>query len=123
MQQLWLIPTIPLAGAAINGLFGRRLPKAVVNAVAIGSVLLSFLWVLKVLSGLGIFGHEAPEHAYVEHYFTWIQSGALNIGFDLRSTASPPSCCWSLPASACSSTSTPPATWRTRAAITGSSRT
>src|SRR5215204_5656813 len=83
MQHLWLIPTIPLAGAALNGLFGRRLPKALINAVAIGSVLLSFLWVLKVLFGIGIFGHEAPEHAYVEHYFTWIQSGALRIGFDL----------------------------------------
>ncbi len=60
MHHLWLIPTIPLAGAAINGLFGRRLPKSVINIVAIGSVLLSFLWVLKVLSGLGMFGHEAP---------------------------------------------------------------
>jgi NADH-quinone oxidoreductase subunit L len=83
MQHLWLIPTIPLAGAAINGLFGRRLPKATINLVAIGSVLLSFLWVLKVLSSLGMFGHDAPEHAYLEHYFTWIQSGALNVGFDL----------------------------------------
>src|SRR6476469_2498979 len=82
MQHLWLIPTIPLAGAAINGLFGRRMPKSLVNVVAIGSVLLSFLWVLKVLSGLGMFGHDAPEHAYLEHYFTWIQSGPLNIGLD-----------------------------------------
>jgi NADH-quinone oxidoreductase subunit L len=83
MQHLWLVPTIPLAGAAINGLFGRRLPKSVINVVAIGSVLLSLLWVLKILSGLGMFGHEAPEHAYIERYFTWIQSGTLNIGFDL----------------------------------------
>ena len=82
MQHLWLIPTIPLAGAAINGLFGRRMPKSMVNVVAIGSVLLSFLWVLKVLSSLGMFGNDAPEHAYLEHYFTWIQSGPLNIGLD-----------------------------------------
>ena len=39
-MQLWLIPLFPLAGFLINGIFGRRLPKAVVNAVAIGSVLL-----------------------------------------------------------------------------------
>src|SRR5687768_1049296 len=83
MHHLWLIPTIPLAGAAINGFFGRRLPKSIINAVAIGSVLLSFLWVLKVLSGLGMFGHEAPSTAHIEHYFTWIQSGPLNVGFDL----------------------------------------
>jgi NADH-quinone oxidoreductase subunit L len=86
MQHLWLIPTIPLIGAALNGLFGRRFGKPLINAIAIGSVFLSFLWVLKVLFGIGIFGggHEGSEHgAYIERYFTWIQSGTLNVGFDL----------------------------------------
>ena len=52
-MQLWLIPILPLAGFILNGLFGRRLSKAAVNAIAVGSVLLSFLWVLKTLSGAG----------------------------------------------------------------------
>ena len=77
-MNLWLIPVLPLIGAAINGLFGRRLPKAAINAIAIGSVALSFAWVLKTLTGLW-----PLEHAYVERYFTWIQSGALQIGADL----------------------------------------
>src|SRR6185503_1667115 len=83
-MQLWLIPRLPLAGFAINGLFGRRLAKPAINAVAVGSVLLSFLWVLKTLSALGVFGggENALEQAYQEHYFTWIQSGSLNIGVD-----------------------------------------
>ena len=34
MQQLWLIPILPLLGFAINGLFGRRFSKAAVNTVA-----------------------------------------------------------------------------------------
>jgi NADH-quinone oxidoreductase subunit L len=76
-MQLWLIPILPLAGFLINGLFGRRFSKGVVNAFAIGSVVLAFLWVLKTLFGLG--GIEA---AYTEHYFTWIQSGALSVGCD-----------------------------------------
>ena len=76
-MQLWLIPILPLAGFLINGLFGRRFSKGLVNAFAIGSVVLAFLWVLKTLFGLG--GIEA---AYTEHYFTWIQSGALSVGFD-----------------------------------------
>ena len=76
-MNLWLIPIFPLAGFLINGLAGRRLPKAVINAVAIGSVLLSFLWVLKVLFSAG-----SLETAVVEHYFTWIQSGSINIGCD-----------------------------------------
>src|SRR6202521_3692523 len=82
-MQLWLIPLLPLAGFAVNGLVGRRLPKAAINAIAVGSVLLSFLWVLKTLSALGVFsGGNALEEAYREHYFTWIQSGLLNIGVD-----------------------------------------
>ena len=76
-MQLWLIPILPLAGFLINGLFGRRFSKGLVNAFAIGSVVLAFLWVLKTLSGLG--GMNA---VYTEHYFTWIQSGALSVGFD-----------------------------------------
>src|SRR3954464_6138631 len=82
-MQLWLIPLLPLAGFAVNGLLGRRLPKIAINVVAVGSVFLSFLWVLKTLSTLGVFGAGNPlEQAYTEHYYTWIQSGMLNIGVD-----------------------------------------
>jgi NADH-quinone oxidoreductase subunit L len=78
MQHLWLIPAFPLAGFLVNGLAGRRAPRSVVNAVAIGSVVLSFLWVLKTLLALGTL-----ETAHIERYFTWIASGGLNVGFDL----------------------------------------
>src|ERR1700692_1759440 len=82
-MQLWLIPLLPLAGFAVSGRRGRRLSKTAINAVAAGSVLLSFLWVLKTLSALGVFGGGNPlEQAYVAHYFTWIQSGTVNIGVD-----------------------------------------
>jgi NADH-quinone oxidoreductase subunit L len=81
MQQLWLIPLLPLAGFALNGLFGRRLPKAVINTIAVGSVLLAFLWVLKSLNSLGAFS-GGLEETHVEHYFTWIQSGVLNVSVD-----------------------------------------
>ncbi|HLH37724.1 MAG TPA: NADH-quinone oxidoreductase subunit L [Bryobacteraceae bacterium] len=76
-MQLWLIPLFPFAGFLVNGFFGRRMSKLAVSFVACGSVLLSFLWVLKTIAALG-----APEAAYFEHYFTWIQSGALNISVD-----------------------------------------
>jgi NADH-quinone oxidoreductase subunit L len=76
-MQLWLIPIFPLAGFLINGLFGKRFSKGLVNVFAIGSVLLSFAWVLKTISGLGDL--TSP---YTEHYFTWIQSGAFTINWD-----------------------------------------
>jgi len=76
-MQLWLIPFLPLAGAAINGFTGRRTSKTVQSAVAIGSVLLSFLWVVKTLMVL-----MPLEERYVEHYFTWMASGMLQVGVD-----------------------------------------
>src|SRR5512140_148682 len=81
MQQLWLIPILPLLGFLLNGLFGKRLAKPVINAIAVGSVLLSFLWVVKTLNALGAFS-GGLEQTYKEHYYTWIQSGALNISVD-----------------------------------------
>src|SRR5271154_4777222 len=76
-MNLWLIPIFPLLGFLANGLFGRRIPKALINTIAVGSVLLSFAWVVKTLLALG-----PIETKYVEHYFTWIQSGTLNISVD-----------------------------------------
>jgi NADH-quinone oxidoreductase subunit L len=76
-MQLWLIPILPLAGFLINGILGRRFSKSLVNTVAISSVVLSFLWVLHTISAMGDL--NTPR---VEHYFTWIQSGAINIGCD-----------------------------------------
>ena len=76
-MQLWLIPLLPFAGFVINGLFGKRFSKAMVNLFAIGSVVLSFAWVLKAIFGLGDL--TTP---YVEHYFTWIQSGAFHVDAD-----------------------------------------
>jgi NADH-quinone oxidoreductase subunit L len=77
-MQLWLIPILPFAGFTINGLFGRRFSKAMVNLVAIGSVVLSFAWALKTLLALGTL-----NTAYTEHYFTWIQSGTFTVGCDM----------------------------------------
>jgi NADH-quinone oxidoreductase subunit L len=76
-MQLWLIPIFPLLGFLLNGLFGRRMSKTMVNVFAIGSVALSFAWAVKTLVGLG-----PLETKYIEHYFTWIQSGPLQINID-----------------------------------------
>jgi NADH-quinone oxidoreductase subunit L len=75
-MQLWLIPILPLAGFLINGIFGRRFSKSMVNVFAIGSVVLAFAWALKTILGLNL---DTP---YTEHYFTWIQSGTFNVGCD-----------------------------------------
>jgi NADH-quinone oxidoreductase subunit L len=80
-MQIWLIPILPFLGFLLNGLLGKKLSKPVINAIAVGSVLLSFVWVVKTLSTLGAFS-GGLEETYKEHYYTWIQSGMLNISVD-----------------------------------------
>ena len=77
-MHLWLIPLFPLLGFFLNGLWGRRLTKPLVNLIGVGSVALSFLYVLVTLAKL--WPIDTPFSA---HYFTWIQSGFLQVGFDL----------------------------------------
>jgi NADH-quinone oxidoreductase subunit L len=78
MRHLWLIPALPLAGFLANGILGRRLPKSAVSLIGVGSVALSFLWVLNTLAAL------APlEAAHAERYFTWIESGAIRVACEL----------------------------------------
>ena len=43
LQLIWLIPVLPLAGAALNGILGPRAPRAATNLVALGAPGLSLL--------------------------------------------------------------------------------
>ena len=45
-MHLWIIPLLPLTGAAINGLLGKRFPKALVNTIALGFTAAAFLMAL-----------------------------------------------------------------------------
>jgi NADH-quinone oxidoreductase subunit L len=74
-MHLYIIPLLPLAGSAINGLFGKRFPKALVNAIALGSTGLAFLYALWV--AVQFLGLPASQVPYVETYFTWIGSGSF----------------------------------------------
>ncbi|MFP5234195.1 MAG: NADH-quinone oxidoreductase subunit L [Acidobacteriota bacterium] len=47
-QLLWLIPIIPFAGFLINGLAGRKFPRAVVSAIALTATLLPALLVTQL---------------------------------------------------------------------------
>src|SRR5947209_17557494 len=77
-MTLWLIPFFPLLGFLLNAMLGRRWSKALVNLIAVGSVAVSFLYVVAVISKL-----HPLNTAYAEHDFTWLQSGFLQVGFDL----------------------------------------
>ncbi len=78
MFKLWLIPLLPFLGFLINGILGKKLPKLAINAVAVGSVLASFLWVALVVGPSSDWG----AHKLQAHYFTWIASGNFHVGWD-----------------------------------------
>jgi NADH-quinone oxidoreductase subunit L len=82
LNYLWIILALPLAGAAINGLFGKNWPKRAVNSVAIGSVSLAFLAVAELVRE---FAQLSPgEIPWVKNYFTWIIAGPFRVNFSLQ---------------------------------------
>jgi len=69
-ELFWLIPLLPGAGALINGLYGKRLPRSVVSAVACGSVALSLF--LALAAFFGVFWAEGGQALRSANLFTWI---------------------------------------------------
>jgi NADH-quinone oxidoreductase subunit L len=80
-MHLWIIPLLPLAGAAINGLLGKRFSRGLVTTIALGSTALAFamaLWVAAQFSGL------PPEQIpHIERYGTWLSAGAFSAEFGI----------------------------------------
>ena len=81
LDHLWIVLALPLAGAAINGLLGKRWPKSAINAVAVGSVVLSFLAAAEAVRE---FAHLAADQIpVVKSYFTWMIAGPFRVDFAL----------------------------------------
>jgi len=75
--NLWLIPILPLIGAAINGFFGRRLSKQTIAAVALtfcGAAFAMALYVAMRFASL-----ELPHTEVLAH---WIRSGSFIVDFE-----------------------------------------
>lgn len=73
---LWLIPTLPLAGAAINGFLGHKSSKKAISTIALVFPGLAFLLALKL--ALGFSSAASP---YVFHLAHWIRSGPFSVDF------------------------------------------
>ena len=82
LSYLWIIPLLPLLGAAANGIFGGRWPKNVISAVALSSTTLAFLAALEaVREFLSLSPSEIP---WIKSYFTWISAGGFQADFALQ---------------------------------------
>jgi NADH-quinone oxidoreductase subunit L len=74
--HLWLIPILPLAGAAINGLLGKRFSRQLVSAVALtfcGAAFTMALFIAWQFSSLSL--------PHVETLGTWLRSGTFSANF------------------------------------------
>src|SRR2546427_5071512 len=78
---LWLIPALPLATAAINLFWGRRLGRWA-GWLASASVIVSFAVSLAVVSQL--VAEPADDRLFLQHLFDWISVGRFVVGMDLR---------------------------------------
>lgn len=77
-QFAWLIPVLPLVGFLINGLGRKYLSKSLSGIIGSGVILGSF-----ILSLL-IFMQVVKGNTQVLHYFDFINSTAVKIGFDFQ---------------------------------------
>ena len=77
LQWLWLVPTLPLLGAILNGIGAGRLPRRLVSAIGTGSVGLALLVALGCFRDLLALEPEARR--FGQTLFTWIQSGDLQV--------------------------------------------
>ncbi|MGA2919965.1 MAG: NADH-quinone oxidoreductase subunit L [Candidatus Sulfotelmatobacter sp.] len=76
MLNLWLIPVLPLAGAAINGFLGKRSSRTAVTTIALffsGAALAMGLLVALRFSSLTL--------PYQEYFAHWIRSGSFSVDF------------------------------------------
>ena len=84
-KYIWLVPLLPLIGAAINGLLGRKLrfSEKLIGGIAVGSVALSFLISVAAVYSYGFGGHPEWPKPYVTSQdgfsFNWIPGGAVSV--------------------------------------------
>src|SRR6266700_955614 len=76
--NLWLIPILPLAGAAINGFLGRKSSTTAVSTIGLVFSGAAFAWALSV--ALRVSSDSLPYQEYVAH---WIRSGNFSADFAL----------------------------------------
>ncbi|MGZ4132051.1 MAG: NADH-quinone oxidoreductase subunit L [Actinomycetota bacterium] len=78
---LWLIPALPLAGAAVNLFFGKRLGRF---AGILGSLTVVAAFVVSALAVKDLLGLPADQRLVLQHLFDWISVDHFAVGADLR---------------------------------------
>jgi NADH-quinone oxidoreductase subunit L len=82
LSYIWLIPLLPAFGATIIFFFGRRLQKATVSAVCVGSIVLAFVMACGAVWQYSAWSSRAENfhQPYQTILYTWLgtDSGHMN---------------------------------------------
>ncbi len=73
---LWLVPILPLAGAAINGFFGRRSSKIAISTISL--VFCGAAFAMALFLAAGFSSASAPYYYDLAH---WLRSGSFQVDF------------------------------------------
>jgi len=75
LDLIWIIPLFPAIGFVINGVFGKKMPKAAVGVIAAGAVLISFIFAVGAVYQLSQLPSEMRSHEVV--VYQWINGGSI----------------------------------------------
>src|SRR5215475_10367373 len=94
-KYIWLVPLLPLIGAAINGLLGRKLrfSEQLIGGIAVGSVALAFLISVAAVYSYCFGAHPEWPKPYVTSQdgfsFNWIPGGAVSVNHGADASQTP----------------------------------
>jgi len=86
LDHIWLIPLLPAFGAAIMFFFGRKLQKATVSAVCVGSIVLAFVMACGAVSQYSAWS-STPENfhkPYQTVLYTWLGTDTGRMNYSTR---------------------------------------
>ena len=86
LDHIWLIPLLPAFGAAIMFFFGRKLRKATVSAVCVGSIVLAFVMACGAVSQYSAWS-STPENfhkPYQTVLYTWLGTDTGRMNYSTR---------------------------------------
>jgi NADH-quinone oxidoreductase subunit L len=92
LDYIWIVPALPLFGAALLLLLGRRIGEPVAGWIASGLMVLAFVASLVMLFALLDLPAEARLNVHT--LFTWVPAGSLQV--DMGVQADPLSVTWIL---------------------------
>ncbi len=82
LDHLWIIPLLPLLGAALNGALGGDHKNRLVTGIATGTTGVSFLSVLELVRE---FSGLSPERVpFIRSYLAWIEAGSFRADFSVQ---------------------------------------